>query len=109
MCTPAQLPFQPAFIGLAEQIAIHGRFRPREIALVEGGRHLDWETYNARANRVANVLIASGVRAGDRVAMVDEDARDLGPRTLAEGPRRSVLSGGGVVHQHHAAEREERA
>lgn len=70
MCTPPPLPFQPAFIGLAEQIAIHGRFRPREIALVEGGRHLDWETYNARANRVANVLIASGVRAGDRVAMV---------------------------------------
>ncbi len=64
----ASLPFQPVFTGISEQIAIHGKFRGRDIALIEGARQVSWREYNERANRVANALIAQGVQPGDRVA-----------------------------------------
>ncbi len=66
--TMATHPFQPVFTGISEQIAIHGRYRSRDIALVEGERQVTWHEYNARANRMANALIAQGVRPGDRIA-----------------------------------------
>lgn len=62
--------FQPACIGLNEQIRIHGRFRPDEIALIEGSRQLSWHQYNESADRIAGVLLDLGVRCGDRVATV---------------------------------------
>lgn len=70
MQTTAPLPFQPVFTGLSEQIAVHGRFRARHPALIEGRRQLDWGEYNARANRIAHALIGLGLRPGDRVATV---------------------------------------
>jgi long-chain acyl-CoA synthetase len=70
MQTTAPLPFQPVFTGLSEQIAIHGRFRARHPALIEGNRRLDWGEYNARANRIAHALVGLGVQPGDRVATV---------------------------------------
>lgn len=68
MHAKASLPFQPAFTGLSEQIAIHGRFRAHETALIEGTRHVSWHEYNQRANRIAHALITLGVKPGDRVA-----------------------------------------
>jgi len=68
MHTTATLPFQPVFTGLSEQIAIHGRFRAGDTALIEGDRRLNWRDYNLRANRIARGLVALGVRPGDRVA-----------------------------------------
>src|SRR5690606_2050095 len=64
----ASLPFQPAFTGLSEQIAIHGHFRAHETALLEGTRHVSWHEYNQRANRIARALITMGVRPGVSVA-----------------------------------------
>ena len=57
----ATLPFGPVFTSLSDQIAIHARFRARKPALVEGGRSVDWATYNATANRIGNRLVQAGV------------------------------------------------
>ena len=40
----------PVFTGVSEQIAIHGWFRPNDIALVESERRLTWVEYNRRAD-----------------------------------------------------------
>lgn len=70
MQTTATLPFQPVYTGLSEQIAIHGRFRAADAALIEGSRRLNWRKYNERANRIAHALVALGVRPGNRIATV---------------------------------------
>lgn len=69
----ASLPFAPVFVGLDQQIAIHGRFRGDEIALIQDSEQVTWRQYNERANRVARILIRLGVRRGDRVASVLEN------------------------------------
>lgn len=60
----------PVFSSISDQIAIHGRFRPNDIAFIEGDRRLNWATYNVTANRIAQALHAEGVKRGDRVAML---------------------------------------
>ncbi|MCC5869247.1 MAG: AMP-binding protein [Gammaproteobacteria bacterium] len=60
----------PVFTGISDQIAIHGRFRANEIAFVQGERRVTWQAYNEAANRIAHMLIASGVRPGERVALL---------------------------------------
>jgi len=62
--------FPPGFTSLADQIALHARFRPREIALIEGDRSHDWTSYDAIGNRIGRSLTAAGVQQGDRVAML---------------------------------------
>ncbi|MEJ8568020.1 class I adenylate-forming enzyme family protein [Elongatibacter sediminis] len=64
------LPFAPSFCGLGEQIAIHGRFRPHEPALIEGDRTVDWGSYDRTGNRIGHALIASGIQPGDRIALL---------------------------------------
>lgn len=64
------LPLQPVFTGIAQQIAIHGRFRAHQVALIEGTRKVTWQDYNRTANRIANALIALGVKPGARIATV---------------------------------------
>lgn len=60
----------PVFTSVSEQISIHGRFRPRDIALIEGARELNWAQYNAAANGHAAKLSLAGVARGDRVALL---------------------------------------
>ena len=60
----------PVFVSISDQIAIHGRFRAADVAFVEGDKQLTWRDYNASANRIADALLGSGVRRGDRVAML---------------------------------------
>ncbi|MEE4492522.1 long-chain-fatty-acid--CoA ligase [Streptomyces sp. BE230] len=42
---------------------------PRRVALVAGDRRLSYAEVDARASRVAHLLVARGVRPGDRVAL----------------------------------------
>lgn len=60
----------PSFLCLDKQIAIHGKFRPKEIALIEGSRALDWASYNAIGNRIGSSLRQQGVNKGNRVALL---------------------------------------
>jgi len=63
---------------LPDFIALNARWRPRAPALVMGELRLDWGTLDARANRVAQGLIALGVRRGDAVGSLLPNA----PQTL---------------------------
>lgn len=60
----------PVFTGISDQIAIHGRFRPADVAFIENGSRITWQDYNAAANRIANALLAKGVARGERVALL---------------------------------------
>ncbi len=51
---------------------------PRRDALVCGDLRLDWATFDARINRVANDLLSHGIAKGDNVAI-------LSPNSLAYG------------------------
>ncbi len=50
---------------------------PDKIALVCGGRRVTYSDLNADANRLAHLLIASGVKQGDRVAILLENSIEV--------------------------------
>jgi acyl-CoA synthetase (AMP-forming)/AMP-acid ligase II len=58
------------FFSVSEQVALHGRFRPSDTALVSDGRSVNWAEFNSSGNRIANALIADGLEQGDRVAFI---------------------------------------
>jgi long-chain acyl-CoA synthetase len=43
-------------------------------ALVQGERRVTWEAFDARIDRVASALVASGIRKGDRVAVLSDNS-----------------------------------
>ncbi|KRB03264.1 AMP-binding protein [Lysobacter sp. Root690] len=55
---------------LPEIFATHGRWLGTKPAIVAPDRSLDWRSLDAHTNRIANALIASGARHGDRIAML---------------------------------------
>lgn len=65
-----ELPLRPVFTGIGDQIAIHGRFRAQQVALIEGTRQVTWRDYNRTANRIANALMTLGIQPGARIATV---------------------------------------
>lgn len=62
--------FDRTDMTLPEVWASHSRNRPTKPALICGEEALDWRTFNARMNRLANALIVAGVQRGDRVAVL---------------------------------------
>ncbi len=48
----------------------HARYRPNHVALVFGDERLTFRELNARVNRLANALLAAGLRKGDKLATV---------------------------------------
>jgi len=52
----------------------HGRERPEAPALTGDGRTVSYGELDARSSRAAQLLLAEGVRAGDRVAYVGKNA-----------------------------------
>lgn len=61
------------FADIGELIAATARQKADAIALDDGTRTLTYAAFDARANRAAHALIALGVRAGDRVAVLAEN------------------------------------
>lgn len=59
---------------LTDFMALNARWRPKQTALVVGNQRLDWGTLDRRVNRVANGLIALGIRKGDTVALLMPNA-----------------------------------
>jgi acyl-CoA synthetase len=60
-------------------VAEHAHERPDAIAFVEGvsGRAMSWREYDARADGIAQALIADGYRPGDRYAVRMADGPDV--------------------------------
>jgi long-chain acyl-CoA synthetase len=73
---------------LASIIRRHARERPTHPALTFGARTLAWGDLDARSSRVAQGLLAAGVRPQERVALVDKN----GPEYF------EVLFGGGKAN-----------
>src|ERR1700693_2471568 len=48
----------------------HARYRPNHTAIVIDDCRLNFREFNARVNRLANVLLNLGVRKGDKVATI---------------------------------------
>ncbi len=55
----------------------HARYRPDHLALVVGGKRLTYRQFNAAVNRMANALLASGVKKGDKIATVLPNCLEL--------------------------------
>jgi acyl-CoA synthetase (AMP-forming)/AMP-acid ligase II len=64
-------------LSLAGLIEHHARFRGDFPAVTVGEETLTWRAFSARVNRVANLLLARGIRPGDRVATVLSNRREL--------------------------------
>ena len=48
----------------------HARYRPEHLALVVGDERLTFRQLDARVNRLANALLAEGLRKGDKLATI---------------------------------------
>jgi len=55
----------------------HARYRPGHLALAVGGQRLSYRGLNAQVNRLANALLAAGLRKGDKVATVLPNGLEL--------------------------------
>src|SRR4029079_6523464 len=58
------------YLNLASVLEQHARRRPDRIAIVYGERRLTYGQLNGWANRIAGGLAASGLGAGDQVALL---------------------------------------
>ena len=56
---------------------LHGRWRPTREAVICGETRLDWRTFNARMNRVANAARAEGLCPGDRVIVLMSNGAEM--------------------------------
>ncbi|MDX1431089.1 MAG: AMP-binding protein [Gammaproteobacteria bacterium] len=57
-------------MNLGTLVARHARYRPQHTAVVFGGQRLTWRELDRSVNRLANALLADGVRKGERIATV---------------------------------------
>lgn len=70
--TPAsRLPSSPF---LPELVAEHARNHPQRPALIQRERTVCWQEMAGHVNRIANALIALGIRKGDRVALLSRNS-----------------------------------
>jgi acyl-CoA synthetase (AMP-forming)/AMP-acid ligase II len=57
-------------VNLGTLLSRHARYRPEHTAFVFGDHRLTFRQLNARVNRLANALLAAGLRKGDKLATV---------------------------------------
>ena len=55
-------------------LAAHARATPEQVAIRFEDRVIDYATFDAHANRVANALLALGLKPGDRVAYLGKNS-----------------------------------
>ena len=82
---------------LRDVLRRHATNRPDAPAIVEGDHSMTWAEYDDRSEQLAGVLVATGMRPGDRVAMMAPDgplvhvllmaAEKAGLVVMAIGPR----------------------
>ncbi len=62
---------------LPELIARHGRWRAARTALVAAERRLSWAQFEAATAQVANGLIASGLKRGERIVVLMDNSLEM--------------------------------
>lgn len=55
----------------------HARYRPDHLALVVGDQRLTYRDFNSIVNRLANALLAAGIRKGEKVATLLPNCLEL--------------------------------
>jgi acyl-CoA synthetase (AMP-forming)/AMP-acid ligase II len=91
--TDADTPIRAAAaLSLAEAFGMQAILRPDAPALVQDGRVLSYRALDDRAGRLAAVLAASGVGAGDRVAMLSENRAEYLELFLAAARLGAVIA-----------------
>jgi long-chain acyl-CoA synthetase len=55
----------------------HARYQPGKLALVVGENQLTYDEFNTHANQLANALLATGIRKGEKVATVLPNCLEL--------------------------------
>ena len=58
------------FLTLADAVATHARLTPQKIGVTDSVRSLTFEQWKKRSCKLANALLALGLRRGDRVAVL---------------------------------------
>jgi long-chain acyl-CoA synthetase len=64
-------------VNIGTLLPRHARYRPDHLALGFGAERLTFRALNARVNRLANALLAAGLRKGDKVATVLPNSLEL--------------------------------
>lgn len=62
--------FETPYIAITDAIASHAKWRTGRTALLCGEQQLTWREFNQAIDRVANGLIKSGLRKGDKVSVL---------------------------------------
>ena len=57
-------------VNISGSIWSHAKFRGKRTALVCEDRRVTWTEFDARVNKVANALIAAGLKKGERVSLL---------------------------------------
>ncbi len=70
-------------VRLADVLRDHARERPNATALIYEGSHRSFAELDERTNRLAQALLAAGVKAGTRVAHLDQNAPECVELLLA--------------------------
>jgi len=56
--------------NISEMLQTHARLRPAHTGATDSRRSLSFDQWNSRASRLASALLAQGLQAGDRVAVL---------------------------------------
>ncbi len=65
---------RPTLAAVADIPRLHARERPDAVAMVYNGVSTDYATLDRRASRVANGLIAAGIKPQTRIAQLDKNS-----------------------------------
>src|SRR5215468_1326167 len=74
-----------------DAIVGNARWHAHKVAVVCGDRRVTWREFNARANRVANVLLDLGISTGDKIAVLMPNSIEAAEIMCG------ILKAGGVV------------
>ena len=78
-------------VRVADVLRRHAAQRPEVVALRHGEREVTYAQLDERSNRLAHALLASGVRAGTRVAYLDRSSPEVVELLFAAGKIGAVL------------------
>lgn len=64
-------------VSIPDVLERHGKYFKNREAVIFGNQRRKWGTFNENINRVANALLRSGVKKGDKVAILMENSVEM--------------------------------
>ena len=77
--------------SIADIVRLHRDDRPDEVAIIYGDRRVTWRELDESSSRLANMMLAEGIGAGDHVARVEKNAPDYFELVFATSKINAVL------------------